>query len=149
MAAMKAPVTAGIILALLLFGHTAHAADAIHVAASSVGYAQRLADLINQYRQRHGLGPLSEVADLSSLAAEHTSRMADQHHLSHDGFRDRFDRTHAKICVENVWWNFPYPEAQLEGWRASPGHHRNLLEPKVTQMGVAVSRSYVTFFACS
>jgi len=39
----------------------------------------------------------------------------------------------------------PVSEAQLEGWRASPGHHRNLLEPKVARMGVAASRSYVTF----
>jgi uncharacterized protein YkwD len=45
--------------------------------------------------------------------------------------------------------NFPHPEAQLAGWQASPGHHRNLLEPKVARMGIATERSFVTFFACS
>ena len=146
---MKAMALAGIVLALLALGRPGYAADRTNVATASMGYAKRLADLINQYRQQHGLGPLAQVADLTVIAAEHTSRMADQRHLSHDGFRDRFNSTRANICVENVGWNFPFPEAQLEGWRASPGHHRNLLEPKVTQMGVAVSRFYVTFFACS
>jgi uncharacterized protein YkwD len=117
--------------------------------ASATGYAQRLASLINDYRQQHGLGPLRVVDELATIATEHSTRMADQRRLSHDGFRGRFDRTNARICVENVGWNFPFPEAQLEGWRASPGHHRNLLEPKVARMGLAVAGPYVTFFACS
>jgi uncharacterized protein YkwD len=75
--------------------------------------------------------------------------MADLHRLSHDGFRDRFDRTRARVCVENVGMNFPHAEAQLDGWRASPGHHRNLLEPKVARMGIARANTYVAFFACS
>lgn len=117
--------------------------------ASATGYAQRLASLINEYRQQHGLGPLRVVDELATIATEHSMHMADQRRLSHDGFRGRFDRTSARICVENVGWNFPFPEAQLEGWRASPGHHRNLLEPKVARMGLAVAGPYVTFFACS
>jgi len=75
--------------------------------------------------------------------------MAELHRLSHDGFRDRFDRTRARVCVENVGVNSPHAEAQLDGWRASPGHHRNLLEPKVARMGIARANTYVAFFACS
>lgn len=112
-------------------------------------YERHLADLINEYRERHGLAPLQLVADLSELASEHAGRMAELHRLSHDGFRDRFDRTRARICVENVGMNFPHAEAQLDGWRASPGHHRNLLEPKVARMGIARANRYVAFFACS
>lgn len=117
--------------------------------STQTSYARHLAVLINDYRKQHGLGPLALVEDLSAIATVHTAQMADQRRLSHDGFRGRFESTRARICVENVGWNFPFPEAQLEGWRASPGHHRNLLEPKVARMGVAASRSYVTFFACS
>jgi uncharacterized protein YkwD len=117
--------------------------------ATAAGYARRLADLINEYRRHNGLGPLAVANELESIATEHSSRMAAERRLSHDGFRNRFDRTSARICVENVGWNFPFPEAQLEGWRASPGHHRNLLEPKVARMGLAVTGPYVTFFACS
>lgn len=112
-------------------------------------YERHLADLINDYRARHGLAPLQLVPDLSTIASEHAGRMADLHRLSHDGFRDRFDRTRARVCVENVGVNFPHAEAQLDGWRTSPGHHRNLLEPKVARMGIARANTYVAFFACS
>ena len=112
-------------------------------------YAQHLARLINEYRSNKGLSPLELVSDLTGLASEHALQMAEERRLSHDGFRDRFDRTRARICVENVGVNFPHAEAQLDGWRASAGHHRNLLEPKVARMGVAISQSFVTFFACS
>ena len=43
----------------------------------------------------------------------------------------------------------PRPEALLEGWRRSPTHHRNLLDPGVSRMGIAAAARYVTFFACS
>jgi uncharacterized protein YkwD len=112
-------------------------------------YARHMAQLINDYRVRNGLAPLVLATDLNALAAEHSSQMAEQRRLSHDGFRGRFDRTSSRVCVENVGVNFPHAEAQLDGWRASPGHHRNLLEPRVAKMGIAQSRSFVTFFACS
>lgn len=112
-------------------------------------YEQHLAELINEYRSYRGLAPLELVPDLNAIASEHTLQMAQYGRLSHDGFMERFDRTGARICVENVGLNFPHAEAQLDGWRASPGHHRNLLESKVARMGIARSRSFVTFFACS
>jgi uncharacterized protein YkwD len=117
--------------------------------APSSPYARHLAALINAYRADRGLPPLELALELNALASEHSSHMATQGQLSHAGFRDRFDRTSARICVENVGVNFPHAEAQLDGWRASPGHHRNLLEPKVERMGIAKSASFVTFFACS
>ena len=154
---MKVSALAGVAAALLVWSPAGSAQErpltiasaAGGSGASATGYAQRLASLINEYRQQHGLGPLRVADDLATIATEHSMRMADQRRLSHDGFRGRFDRTNARICVENVGWNFPFPEAQLEGWRASPGHHRNLLEPKVARMGLAVAGPYVTFFACS
>ena len=54
----------------------------------------------------------------------------------------------AKVCVENLGWNYPTPEGLLEGWQLSATHHRNLLEPRVARMGLAASGDYVTFFAC-
>jgi len=138
------------VLGFVVAGIVAHA----HAAAGSLpinesgGYVRHLAELINDYRSRNGLGSLELVADLTALAAEHSSQMVEHRRLSHDGFRDRFDRTRARVCVENVGMNFPHAEAQLEGWRASPGHHRNLLDPKVARMGIAMSRTFVTFFAC-
>ena len=75
--------------------------------------------------------------------------MATQRRLSHDGFHSRLGRTTSRLCVENVGWNYPTAEALLDGWRHSPEHLRNLLDPKVRRMGLAARARYVTFFACS
>lgn len=130
----------------LVLSHPVHAAPAS--TAPGEGFARRLADLINDYRQHQGLEPLSLAADLADLADEHSSAMADRRQLSHEGFRARFQRANSRVCVENVGWNHRTPEALMDGWRQSPEHHRNLLEPKVARMGIAVATRYVTFFAC-
>ena len=157
---------AAAVLGLLVLGMPALAADVMpaddqvavapaHVSAQGrddaqpSSYAQRLAALINAYRADRNLPPLELASELTALASEHSAQMAGQGQLNHAGFRDRFDRTRARICVENVGVNFPHAEAQLDGWRASPGHHRNLLEAKVERMGIAKAASFVTFFACS
>jgi uncharacterized protein YkwD len=130
-------------LLALALSHPAHATS-----APGDGFARRLADLINDYRLRQGLEPLSLAVDLADLADEHSSAMADRRQLSHEGFRARFQRANSRVCVENVGWNHRTPEALMDGWRQSPEHHRNLLEPKVARMGIAVATRYVTFFAC-
>jgi uncharacterized protein YkwD len=111
-------------------------------------FVEHLAQLINHYREDHGLEPLSLAEELIALAGEHSASMAAQRQLSHEGFRDRYRLASSKICVENVGWNHPTPESLLEGWVRSPAHHRNLLEPKVMRMGLAATTRYVTFFAC-
>ncbi|MCL4747397.1 MAG: CAP domain-containing protein [Burkholderiaceae bacterium] len=112
-------------------------------------YALRVLEVVNEYRARNGLAALRIADDLGSIAQSHSGAMAERRRISHDGFRERFDRTRSRICVENVGVNFTHPEAQVEGWRASPGHDRNLLEPRVTRVGIANTRNFVTFFACS
>jgi len=117
-------------------------------AQSMDGFGRHLADLINRYRENQGLAPLTITQDLVTIATEHSTDMAVRRQLSHDGFNDRYNRTGSRICVENVGRNYPTAEALLEGWRHSPDHHRNLLEPKVSRMGIAADARYVTFFAC-
>lgn len=124
------------------------AAAADDTGASVDGFAHHLANLINGYRAGQGLGPLTFTDDLQALAGEHSASMSQRQQLSHDGFRTRFRRASSKLCVENVAWNYPTAESVLQGWRLSPAHHRNLLEPRVSHMGIAVATHYVTFFAC-
>jgi uncharacterized protein YkwD len=73
--------------------------------------------------------------------------MAVRHRLSHQGFAARFCHARSRRCVENVAVGFPTPDMLLEGWRQSPEHRTNLLDPKLSRMGIAVSTRYVTFFA--
>ena len=134
-----------VLLAALLVMPAAAQAPA---ALPSESFLHQLGELINGYRQRHGLAPLDLADDLAQLASEHSASMAARRQLSHEGFRSRLQSARSRVCVENVGWNFPTPEGLLEGWRQSPGHHRNLLDPGVSRMGLAVTTRYVTFFAC-
>jgi uncharacterized protein YkwD len=121
---------------------------AVQEPPSGDGFARHLAEKINAYRQRNGLPPLLFTNDLAMLADAHSASMAAQHRLSHEGFRARFRRTTSRVCVENVAFDFLTPDLLLEGWRQSPAHRVNLLDPTVSRMGIAVSRRYVTYFAC-
>lgn len=128
-------------------GTQAAAQDAREVTTRNP-FTRHLADLINAYRAQNGLGPLDIADDLAELAHEHSATMSERRQLSHEGFRARFQRAKSRVCVENVGWNHRTPEALLEGWRMSPAHHRNLLDPGVSRMGIAAAARYVTFFAC-
>jgi len=108
----------------------------------------RVAALINEYRIQHRLDRLTSAAVLEQVADGHSQRMARSGRPSHGGFRDRFRQVEGAICVENIAAHFDTPEALFEGWRRSPSHDRNLLEPRIVRMGLAVRDRYVTFFAC-
>ena len=125
------------------------AAEVEKADARTTGYTEQLLKLVNQYRQRHDLPQLKPDAHLTNLAQEHNRHMAKHGQLSHDGFDDRFQRAHRGSCVENVGWNYRTAEAQLEAWRGSVSHDVNLLNAEVKRVGIAVHKSYVTFFACA
>ncbi len=111
-------------------------------------YAARVMYAVNAYRAEKGLAALLPSPALSTLAAEHSSDMASRKRPSHDGFAQRFERTGAELCVENVAQGFRIPEQVILGWRHVATHHRNLLEPRVRYLGLANTGLYVTFFAC-
>lgn len=111
-------------------------------------YAQRLAELVNQYRVRKGLRALAVEAGLAALAREHSAAMAAARRLSHDEFPSRVRRSGRAMCVENVGWNYPSADAQFEAWRASAGHDGNMLDPRVDRIGIGVASNYVTLIAC-
>lgn len=111
-------------------------------------YAERVTQAVNAYRVEKGLPALLPSAALAALAAQHSSDMAARRRPSHENFAQRFERTSAELCVENVAQGFRIPEQVIIGWRHVATHHRNLLEPRVRYLGLANTGLYVTFFAC-
>jgi len=110
--------------------------------------AHRLGERINEYRVQHGLHPLVLTAPLSELAHDHAADMARAGRLSHDGFRQRFAKARSPRCVENVGSISGTPETAFDAWRDSPTHERNLVDARITRMGIAIDGRYVAFFAC-
>lgn len=116
--------------------------------AAAPDYADRVLYALNVYRAEKGLPALAHAPALASLAASHSQDMATRRRPSHDGFAQRFERTGAELCVENVAQGFRIPEQVLSGWRGVVTHHRNVLEPRVRYVGIANDGLYVTMFAC-
>jgi uncharacterized protein YkwD len=111
-------------------------------------FERELLTSINQYRTGNGLHPLSPDRTLIRLAENHSMYMHDKGVLNHDNFEGRFSQSGRMLCVENVGWNSPTPQAQLKLWRGSRGHDANLLNVKIGHVGISRVGSYVTFFGC-
>lgn len=103
---------------------------------------------VNRYRSSQGLATLVADPRLQAITQAHSEAMAQQGRLSHGGFQQRFDRSGARLCVENLAAGTLQPARVVAAWRRSPEHHRNLLEPRVRSAGVAATGSVVSLLAC-
>lgn len=124
-------------------------AQATGSSAADTALAAQVLDAVNRYREGQQLPVLQPSAMLAALAAEHSGHMAQLRRLSHAGFHERFERARRGTCVENLAAGFTRAEPMLAGWRQSLDHHRNLLDARVQDVGVASVAGHVTWLACS
>lgn len=103
-------------------------------------------DIISAYRREHGLGPLVVDPSLQAAAAAQAMAMASAGELSHTvagTLAQRLDAAHiqARAADENVSGGYATLAAAIQGWRQSPPHDANLLDPKMTRMGLGGASS--------
>lgn len=103
------------------------------------------ARLISEYRQSHGLGPVTVNATLTKIAADHAKRMGALDRVDHvlpgEGSFDRRVLSGGysfSVAAENIGAGYDTLADALEGWRKSPHHNDNLLNPGVKEIGIAV-----------
>ena len=107
---------------------------------------EALLEGINKERARTGAPPLRPQHRLFQAARRHCDDMARWDALTHDsedkGPAERLREIgyDFSALAENVAWGQDSPEAALASWLASPSHKENLLNPHVTELGVASSR---------
>ncbi|HEV8712808.1 MAG TPA: CAP domain-containing protein [Candidatus Binatia bacterium] len=106
---------------------------------------------VNQERAEKGLPPLQENPQLQQIARRHSEDMAARHffgHLNPDG-QDVVDRLRAQgvkdftAAGENIFNGKKVADpaqATVREWLDSPGHRRNLLNPRYTAGGVGISQ---------
>ena len=149
---------------------TSYAHDVEQVTASEVGpyrpeeepalakVAERIVELTNEFRRKEGLEPVTTDATLRDTAAEFAAYMARTDRYGHtaDGRQphERAKQQGYEYCIvsENIAYQFKttgFDTAQLaqrffEGWKNSPPHRENMLDPDVTETGVAVAQSEQT-----
>ena len=106
--------------------------------------AEQLFALANQTRVRAGAPPLVWDPALAAAARKHCERMVAEGPISHryGGEPDLSERAsmggaHFSLIEENIAVG-SYAAEIHEGWMNSPGHRRNLLNPDVDRVGIAV-----------
>lgn len=121
---------------LLLTVDTARAQDA----------ARRIFDLTNRDRQAEGLPPLRWNGALTTAAQRHAELMARQGRISHQfsGEPEVMQRAtqagaHFDAIAENVAMA-PTPGEVESSWMHSTPHRTNILDPRMTALGVGVAQ---------
>ena len=107
---------------------------------------KRLLELVNRDRGHQGLGLVRLDSRLSEIARAHSREMADTGVVGHvsprtGNVRDRV--LHARIDVallgENVGQDYSAAGAH-RGFMSSPGHRSNVVDPRMTAVGIGVVR---------
>ncbi len=109
----------------------------------------------NKFRKEEGRGELKSQEQLVATARDFARYLAKNEKLSHeaDGSdpRERAKKHdyHPCIVAENIAYQYNSEGFQseelarqfLDGWKKSPGHRKNLLDPYLLEAGMAVARS--------
>ncbi len=117
-----------------------------------------IVDRTNAFRKEHGREPVRVNDKLTAAARYFAEYMAKHDEYGHtaDGSRpaDRATKHGYDYCIvlENIAYAFdsrgfdtgPLAEQFVTGWKESPGHRKNMLDPDATETGVAVARSEKT-----
>ena len=113
------------------------------IAAAAASPAQ----LISEFRLKHGEGTVTIDATLNAVALDQARAMAAKDTLDHDvlgSFTSRIARAKAGRAAENIAYGYDSFEKTLGQWITSSGHRANLLLPKATRVGVASATSTTT-----
>lgn len=114
----------------------------------------------NSERKQYGLSIVSEDQDLSAFAQAFAKDMADQGYFSHEtpeglDFSERFknsryfqllsDCSGCRLSVsaaENIAMGQKDADQVVADWIASPEHHKNIIDPDMTFIGVGRQEKY-------
>lgn len=125
----------------------------IRVASTQISVnASAMASIISAFRREHGLGPVTVDPSLMRFAQEHARNMATYNMMGHDvgrSFSERRRGLRARVVVENLGAAYNSAAEAFAGWRDSPSHRANMLDPDMTRLGIAAaptSNSYYRVF---
>jgi uncharacterized protein YkwD len=107
---------------------------------------RQLFDSVNRERTSQGLAPLQWDDHLFKAARKHALLMLNLNMLEHQlpgepGLEARLAEAGARFAIiaENIAIG-PDPQTVHKGWMNSPGHRKNILDPRLTSSGIAAVR---------
>jgi uncharacterized protein YkwD len=119
--------------------------------ARSASEAKEVLRLTNAERTAEGCSALAWDSRLAAAAAEHSADMARHDYFSHTSLDGRSFSTRISAAgyswsrvAENIASGHPTPAAVVASWMTSEGHRANILDCRLTELGVGVARSPAT-----
>jgi uncharacterized protein YkwD len=101
---------------------------------------------VNEARRRNGAGPLRAERHLDLSAQRHAEDMLSRNYFAHEspsGTTVRERSTAAGYDWRGIGENIAFGQLSvkevMDTWMNSPGHRRNLLDPKFTDLGVGLA----------
>jgi len=105
------------------------------------------AQLISDFRLKHGEKRVTLDSTLTRIAHDQAQAMATKDQLDHDvlgRFNSRVGPAGAGRAAENIAYGYDSFPKTLDQWINSSGHRKNLLLPGATRVGVASVKSAKT-----
>ena len=99
---------------------------------------------VNAFRAAKGLGPLTYSSRLDQAAERQARAMAARGSMSHsvEGALSKRVAVYGYdwgAVAENIAYGYRDTPAAMTGWKGSSGHAKNILNPRVTEMGFAAA----------
>lgn len=130
------------------WGHALAPASKTSNAFLPKNWRQQQLRMINKVRAAKGVNPLQLCEPINSAAQNYADLMARTGHFDHAGpkgslWPDRMEREGyvGFVSAENIAMGPPTVRIVMNGWIKSPGHYRNLVEPRLTHVGLGASKS--------
>lgn len=108
---------------------------------------QQVLDLTNKERAKNGLQPLQGDWQLQRVARYKSVDMRDKNYFSHTSptYGSPFDMMKAfnisyTAAAENIAAGQVTPEEVVKAWMNSPGHRKNILDSRMTHLGVGYAK---------
>ena len=106
------------------------------------------AELISNYRLKHGEGRVTSDAALNKAAQDQATAMAARNLLDHNSalapFNSRVAGLGSTSAAENIAYGYDDFPRTLDQWINSSGHRKNLLMHEGSRIGVASAKSPTT-----
>lgn len=117
---------------------------------SQKSFEQRVVELTNQERKKHGLSPLVVNSKLTESAKAKSQDMAEHDYFNHTSptYGSPFDMMDKlgisyQTAGENIAKGQSTPESVVQAWMDSEGHKANILNPKFTHIGVGFEKNEI------
>jgi uncharacterized protein YkwD len=130
-------------------------AGVVHAKVDTAQVEQVVVRDTNEFRKENGIAMAGPDPALRRTAEAFAAYMARTDEYGHEADgrtpgerakRGGYDWCRVTENISYQWSSHGFETAELarrlvEGWKKSPGHRRNMLDPKVTETAVAVARS--------